>query len=79
MKDDDRDRVPMTLILTDPERLGLTAWIREHGQIRVADATGVNPATLARALAGLEIRRGSAGLIRTALDARDKRARLGAL
>jgi hypothetical protein len=48
----------------------LRMWIRESGQVPVADTIGVNPGTLARALAGLEIRRGSVGLIRVALAAR---------
>jgi hypothetical protein len=57
-------------LLTPDETLTLKAWLAEAGSGEVAEITQVGRESLARACAGLPIRRGTMGLLRTALAAR---------
>ena len=53
--------------LTDGERAALKVEMEKFGDVATAEKVGVSRFTLARAAAGLSVRRGSVELIRRAL------------
>jgi predicted hotdog family 3-hydroxylacyl-ACP dehydratase len=54
--------------LTEGERAALLAHIEKYGDEATAGSVGVSRLTLARATAGLRVRRGSIELIRRAVE-----------
>ncbi len=56
--------------LSDAERKKLSQWIVRDGDRIVSEITGASRSTVVRALAGLDVRRGSVVLIRQELEKR---------
>ncbi len=56
--------------LSDAERKKLSQWIVRDGDRVVSEITGASRSTVVRALAGLDVRRGSVALIRQELEKR---------
>lgn len=56
--------------LSSAEREKLRAWVDHDGDRVVSEITGASRSSVVRALAGLEVRRGTVALIRRELDKR---------